>query len=74
MGIMRRDSNDNVLKNVDTTPRHHDGRLMERIAREEIDEEFEKNIPNVSNLRKLLERREHMVKMHVFPEDPGSAQ
>jgi hypothetical protein len=73
MGIMRRGSNDNMLKGMDNTssPRHHDGRLMEQIAKEEIDEEFAKNVPNVTNLRKLLERREHMAKMHVFAaEDP----
>lgn len=66
MGMMRREDSDTWL-NKDNSTRHQlDGRIMEQIANQEIDEEFEKNTPNVGNLRKLLERREHMSKMRVF--------
>lgn len=64
-------SHDNVLEKDPPSSRHHDGSIMEHINKSDIDEEFDKSVPNVSNLRKLLERREHMLKMHVFEDTQG---
>jgi hypothetical protein len=46
--------------------KNNDGCIMERIDKEDLDEEFSKSAPSSNAIRKLLERREHMEKHHVF--------